>query len=211
MPRRHAVTVASLLSALILAAACGPRTGRSRVASAGEVAVPPAAATHVDSLVPRDTAIARFQATAKPVSALTNGYRSRDALVKAYARAIATRDTLTLARMAITRDEFAFLYYPTTPQGLPPYDLAPALMWFMLQQNSRKGLLHTLEERRTQLAHYRGHECPDSASHEGPNTVWGPCLVAYEQAPGDVVKERLFSQVIERDGKYKMLNFSNKL
>ena len=91
----------------------------------------------VDSFSPRDSSIQRFQKDVQPVARLENAYGSRDSLVAAYVRALAQRDTGALASMAVSRAEFAYLYYPTTAQGLPPYDLEPGLMWYLLRQTQR--------------------------------------------------------------------------
>ena len=96
--------------------------------------------THVDSILPRAEALRRFRQGTHPTDTLTSGAPSRDALVRAFVGALAARDTARLARLALDRNEFAYLYYPTAPQGLPPYDLPPDLMWFTLQTGSDKGL-----------------------------------------------------------------------
>ena len=54
------------------------------------------AATHVDSIVPRDVELTRFRAgLAEPVG-LTGGETSRDALVRHFMTALERRDTVAL-------------------------------------------------------------------------------------------------------------------
>ena len=98
----------------------------------------------VDSILTRDEALRRFRDGLPPVEVLEGGQESRDKLLAAFLRALAKRDTLALTSMAITSPEFAYLYYPTTPQGLPPYELEPGLMWHLLVQRSDRGLRRSL-------------------------------------------------------------------
>ena len=108
--------------------------------------------TVVDSIIPRDEALARFRSGSRIVAALEGGATSRAALVRAFAAALGAGDTTQLGRLALSRDEFAWLYYPTTPQSLPPYDLAPGLMWSLNELHGGRGL-------RSALAAYGGRLC----------------------------------------------------
>lgn len=165
----------------------------------------------VDSVIPREEALQRFQSGLRPPERLAGGAEGREELVDLFVTALEASDTAALAALTITRAEFAFLYYPTNPQSLPPYDLSPDLSWFLLETNGRKGLKHALEERGGRPLGYVDHVCIGEPSREGENTVWGPCVVRRVQAAGDTVTERLFGPIIERGGRYKFVNLSNKL
>jgi hypothetical protein len=165
----------------------------------------------VDSVVPRDVELARFRAGLEQPARLTGGASTRDALVRRFVRALERSDIAALTALTITRAEFAYLYYPSSPQARPPYDLSPDLMWFLLQANGHKGLLHALEERSGRPLGYVGHSCEDRPSREGANTVWGPCYVLRRQAGGEVVSERLFGLMLQRDGQFKFVSLANKL
>ncbi len=188
---------------LLAAALVGSGCDRTRQASAQPA--------HVDSVVRRAVALERFRAGMPPVESLSGGATSRDALVRQFVRALETRDTVALRRMALTKAEYAWLYYPTNPQGLPPYDLSPGLLWFMIESRGTRGLGHALEERGGRLLGYVGHDCDPTPSVEGANRVYGPCLVRRVEAPGDTVAERLFGLVIERGGRFKFISYANKL
>jgi hypothetical protein len=166
---------------------------------------------HIDSLVPRAEALRRFRSGTPRVDSLSGGVTSRDALVRGYVRAIEQRDTLVLRRLLLTRSEFAYLYYPTNPQGLPPYDLSPDLMWFMLSAGSEKGLTRVLAELGGQRLGYTGYVCDSVASRQGANTVWGPCAVHLRPKGGDSTSQRLFGLIVERDGRYKFVSYANKI
>jgi hypothetical protein len=165
----------------------------------------------IDSVIPRDEALRRFRTKLAPVEALEGGRGSRDSLVAAYLDALAARDTATLAAMAVSRAEFGYLYYPTTPQSRPPYNLAPELMWFLLDQRSDRGIRRVLQIYGGQDLTLLGYDCGPGESVEGENTVWGPCQVRFRLAEGDTVSQRLFSQIIRRSGRYKFLSYANKL
>jgi len=188
-------------AALPLAAACS-RSETPEAAATAQV---------VDSVVPREVALARFRTGLDSVDTLAGGQPSREALVRAFARAVAAQDTAALERMTLSRQEFAWLYYPANPQGLPPYDLSPDLMWFMLTERGRQGLQHLLAELGGRDLRYTGHSCDPVASHEGANTVYGPCLVRWVRAPGDTVSGRLFGLVIERHGRFKFVSYANRI
>jgi hypothetical protein len=165
----------------------------------------------IDSVIPREEALRRFRTNLEPVEALEGGRGSRDSLVAAYLDAFGARDTAALAAMAISRAEFGYLYYPSTPQGRPPYDLEPELMWFLLDQRSDRGIRKALEIYGGQDLTLLGYDCGPGESVEGENTVWGPCAVRFRRAEGDTVSPRLISQIIGRGGQYKFLSYANKL
>jgi hypothetical protein len=195
---------------LLGSAACGHPPETVRRVTAEEVASEHRA-VRIDSAAPRDVALRRFQEGSRRVDALAGGERSREALVRAYVRALERRDTTTLARLLLTRDEFAYLYYPTNPQGVPPYDLAPELMWFMSSQGSERGLARAMQERGGSPLGYLGHQCDGTPSREGENLVWGPCLVRRRLPDGRAGAERLFGLILERGGRYKFVSYANKL
>jgi len=179
---------------------------RGRAGSPG-----PSAAAHVDSAISWEEALRRFQAGLTAPSSLEGGATSRDLLVREFVEALAARDTARLLALEITRSEFAYLYYPTTPQSFPPYDLSPALLWFLVSENSRKGLMHALEERGGKPLRFVGYTCDGKPSVEAANRIWGPCMVRRVVRKGDTASERLFSRIIEREGRFKFLSYSNKL
>lgn len=202
------MTRAVLIAAVALfAGACN----RDRPAGAvADSASAPHTPQHVDSVVPREVAIERFREGTQQVTSFTGGAKSRDALVKAWVMAIEAADTTALKQMLINRDEFAWLYYPTALQGLPPYDLSPSLLWFMTDGQTSKGLRRLLEERAGKPMHFVGYTCDPKSTVEGENTVWGPCELRQVRAPGDTVSERLFGLIVERGGEWKFLSYKGR-
>jgi hypothetical protein len=84
-------------------------------------------------------------------------------------------------------------------------------MWFMLEQSSRKGQLHALQDRGGRPLGYVGHRCDATPSQQGRNTVWGPCVVRHRQSGSAEIEERLFALILERDGLFKFVSLANKL
>ncbi len=169
------------------------------------------AASTVDSVIPREEALRRFRDGIAPVEHLQGGESSREKLIAAYVGALEIRDTATVARLAISRAEFAWLYYPTTPQGLPPYDVEPALLWFLVHSRSDKGARRALSVYGGHEMKLLGHDCGQSGAREGDNTIWGPCTVRWIGDGGDTVSTQLLGQIIQRGPQYKVLSYSNGL
>jgi hypothetical protein len=165
----------------------------------------------VDSVVPRDTALARFQRSVPRVDSLTGGAPSRDELVRSFVIALEKQDSATLGSLLLTKSEFGWLYYPTNPEGLPPYSLTPQLMWFMLEGRSSQGYAKLMKLRAGKPLRMVSYRCEGEASQQGENTVWGPCPVLRGGERRDTISERLFGQIVERGGRYKFVSYANKL
>jgi len=166
------------------------------------------------SFTPDSTRLAQltaFREGTAEVHELQGGYPSREELVRGFLQALEAQDTASLRHLAIDRAEFGWIYYPTNPQARPPYDLDPSMLWFMTSQHSAKGLGKALAAVGGKRLQYAGHSCDSTVSHEGENTVYGPCLVRLVQAPGDTAQVRMFSLVIERHGRWKIVSYANKL
>lgn len=204
MSRRSIALIWSLLGSSVMVglAGCDQPPAEAK-------ANPPAASYTPDSV--RQAQLAAFRGEGPAVEELEGGKSSREELVRSYLSALETRDTALLKSMLLTQAEFAWIYYPTTAQGRPPYDLEPGLLYFMLTQHSGKGLGKALETLGGKHLAYAGHTCDPTASHEGENTIYGPCLVRAIQAPGDTAEGRLFGLVIERHGRWKFVSYANKL
>ena len=193
-----------MMLALLLSGVAGCDGSDARAEPAGAVRV-------VDSALPRNEALRRFREKVPPVDSLAGGAKSRDELVAAYLRALAATDTAALVRLAVTQSEFAWLYYPTTPLGKPPYDLEPGLMWFLHTQRSDRGLSKALQLYGGRPMSLVKYDCGLEASHEGENHVYGPCTVRWRTAEGDTLAVRLFNQILERDKRFKFLSYGNRM
>lgn len=163
-----------------------------------------------DSAIPRVDALRRFQTNLLPPEQLGGGFADRDSLVRFVFAAVQRGDTAALARVSISRAEFAFLYYPTTPRGLPPYSLGPGALWFFTDGHSQNGKARLLRAHAGTSLRFVSYACKGEPSLEGGNTVWGPCAVTYVTAKGDTTTERFANQILLRDGQYKVLAYADE-
>ncbi|MET0400017.1 MAG: hypothetical protein ABW277_24720 [Longimicrobiaceae bacterium] len=200
----------ALLALALPLAACG-EADRSSSASA-PASPPPAvqAAAYVDSARSVAEDLSRFREGLEPASALRGGAASRDALVRGFVAAVEAQDTAAAVRMVITRAEFAYLYYPHTPLVLPPREISPQLAWFLMLQNSEKGITRTFRRLGGRPLGYLGHACGARPAAQGPNRLWTGCEVRRVTEGGDTVSQVLFGGIVERDGRFKFVSYANE-
>ena len=182
-------------------------SGTGHAASREAVAVVEAPAVVSDSALSREESLRRFRDGLGRVESLAPVARSREELVQRFARAVETRDSATLGALVLSRAEFGWLFYPTTPQGLPPYDLAPGLMWDLLSRQSDRGIAYVLRRHGGRSFGLVDHTC-GTPSVEGDNRIWGPCLIRRHLADAEVAS-RLTGPIIERDGGFKFVSYTN--
>lgn len=166
----------------------------------------------VDSVFPIDEESRRFVATLDSVpTALREGADSRGTLVRRFVRALETRDTAELRRLVMQRDEFIALYYPHTRYTRRPHELAPALLWFQMENPSSRGLHRALERFGGRSLGYQGLRCPEVPRIEERNRIWEGCTVAVRGEDGVVAPRQLFGALLERDGTWKFLSYANAI
>lgn len=136
------------------------------------------------------------------------GPPSRDSLVRLFERALARRDTATLSRLELTREEFAYLYYPDSKMSRPPYELGPDMMWMQIQSQSNRGLQRLLANYGGRSLGIRALDCqpPDRENA----VLIHQCGVRTKGAP-DTTVTQLFGSIIERDGRFKFVGYANRL
>ncbi len=195
---------------LVILLVCASAIGACDGADERPAAAPVAGV--VDSALPIDTLLHRFRATvADTPSALVGGAPSRDALVRDLLAALERGDSARVAALALTKAEFAWLYYPHTRFTRPPYELGPDLLWLQLSANHAKGLVRLQRRLGNQRLRLEALLCPDSARAEGPNLVTEGCrvrLAVGDSAPREL---RLFGSLLSRDGRHKFVTYSNDL
>lgn len=164
----------------------------------------------VDSIFPIEEEIRRFRAVLGPdPGRLAGGAASLDALVERFERALVEADTAAFADMLMTRDEFGWLYYPTTIFTAPPYELAPSLVWFQVENGSSRGLGRLLDRLGGRPIEFTAYTCASEPLIQGLNRVWESCVVRFD-APDEEPRElRLFGSVLERDGVFKFVSYTN--
>ena len=164
----------------------------------------------VDSVFPPEEAMRRFRESLPAVSTLQHAEPTRDSLVRRFVRSIETRDTTALRAIVMTRAEFAYLYYPASPHARPPAQQPPALVWFLHAQNSEKGVGRALDRFGGRGMRVRGYTCAQPPRLEAENRIWDDCRLHVGRG-ADTATLRLFGGIIERDGRFKLLSYSNDL
>jgi hypothetical protein len=165
---------------------------------------------HVDSILPREEALRRFREGLTTPTALSHAVSTRKELIAAFVRAVEVNDTATLRRLTLSREEFAYFYYPSTPTSMPPYGLGPDVMWYLISENSNKGLGVVLEKLGGKRIPIQRHSC-DPAKAEGENRIYFPCRFVLQGPSGDEATARLFGPIVERGGRFKLLSLANTL
>lgn len=198
-PRSRAVA-----GALLLAACGGEPAPASRPAT--DTPAPPGVPS-VEQLV--DSALTAFRRDLPEVARLTGGASSRDALVQRFVQAGAARDTGALRDLLVTRAEFAWLYFPQARLARPPYGIDPGYLWLQMASNTDRDLPKALQ-RLPAGATAAGVACADSVVVEGPNRLHEGCLAIVARG-GRRDTLSLFGSILERDGRFKLLSFANRL
>lgn len=167
--------------------------------------------THVvDSILPIEEELRRFQEIlGPPPKSLAGGAHSRDDLVDRFARAVTLADTAALLDLLMTRDEFGWIYYPSSRFTTPPYELAPALIWFQIESNSSKGLGRLLTRLGGLPLDVASYECAPDPDVKGRNRIWRHCTVRVVPPAAEPFELKLFGSILERDGRFKFVSYGN--
>jgi len=163
----------------------------------------------VDSILPMEEHLRRFRTGLADTREFTSGAGSRDALVKSFMRSLESSDTTALVRLAASRAEFAYLVYPESPLSAPPYAQAPDLVWMRHAAASSTGLKRLLDRVPGTRLWLRSWSCSEPPVIEGANRIWRDCVVRYAPQGGVMQTMQLFSSIIERQGRYKVLSYAN--
>ena len=197
---------------LFAAAACTsePNPGSDSTGAAAPTTVSAVTPAYVDSILPIEEELRRFRADlADTARSLRGGTSSRDALVRRFVASIESTDTAAVRAMLLTAAEFAWLYYPTSLNATPPYELGPGLAWFQLQNGSSKGISRAWQRFAGRPLGVVGHECP-APVRQGDNTVWDGCRLV-RVVDGDTTSIRLFGTIVQHGGEFKFLSYANDL
>lgn len=165
----------------------------------------------IDSALPTDTLLRRFQAALEEPARLSPAASSREELTRRYLDAVARSDTATLRELHITRAEYAFLYFPESQMMRPPYELPPEVAWMLLSAESGKGIGAILRRFSGKPLELRGVRCPGEPLREGTNIVWRDCVVRYQDERGAERERPLFAAIIERAGEFKFFSYATPL
>ena len=193
-----------VLLATLTIGGCSPSEARE----AG-VAESPAAGA-IDSILPVEEALGRFQADLPQVEELSGGAASRDALVRRFLHAVEVQDTAALRSLVLTRAEYGWLYYPGSAFAREPYYQMPQLNWFLNVEDSQKGITRVVTRYGGTDLRSADYHCPQPERVDRQFTFWDRCVVAF-QHEGAEKRMRLFGSIVELDGHFKFYSFANDL
>lgn len=163
----------------------------------------------IDSILPVEEDIRRFQATLGPrPPGFRHGAATRRELVSAFVRALEQNDTTALVQLVVDRAEFGYLIYPTSPNASPPYRQSPELVWLSRSASTEKGLARLLDRFGGRPTSYSGYVCTGESEQHGPNTMWSGCAVT---RGSDGAPLKMFGPIVRHDGVYKFLSLTNGL
>lgn len=164
----------------------------------------------IDSILPVEEELRRFRVgVPDTLRRFEGGAASRDELVRSFVRGLAVSDTASLVRLTVSRAEFAWLVYPDSPLSKPPYRQAPDLVWMRHAAASGTGLERILERLGGSSVGLQSWACQEGPVTEGANRVWRDCEVRFEHGAAGPKTLRLFSSIIERHGRFKILSYAN--
>lgn len=180
-----------------------------RDTSAGELARTPPVGEG-GSPVSLDSALKLFRRGLEPIADLENAEPSLDRAVARLVESVKRSDTTALRAIVMSRREFAYLYYPTSPFTRAPTMQEPGLVWFLHVQNSQKGITRLLGRYGGKRVPLVRNDCAAPARVEGSNVLWDDCVQRLIVGH-DTVVIRLFGGIYERNGRFKIFSYSNDL
>jgi hypothetical protein len=194
-----------MLAGMTMLASC---SGTDAPAGSAAAAVTAAAKGDVvDSAITPEESLRRFRQGLVEPTGLTDGYSTREGLVRAFMRGVETNDTTSLRRMLVTPAEFAWYYYPNAPVSKVPYELPAGLAWFQIQGESSKGITKLLNDWGGMKLGYVSHTC--TPRQEGPNTIHAYCVEKFRT--GATNSAKLFGLILEVNGNFKFLSYASDL
>ncbi|MEO7522176.1 MAG: hypothetical protein ABIW79_10195 [Gemmatimonas sp.] len=186
-------------------------SGTSADSQSAHIAQVVASGGVVDSILPVDESLRRFRATIpEHPDTLRGASASLNALLSRLASAVSQRDSAALNAMVFDRAEFAWLYYSESAMSRPPYEAPPGLLWTGILASSDEGVKQLLSRFGGKPLRLHGVSCSPPRA-EGGNTVHERCEVRASVAGKSIGAIRLFGTVIERDGRFKFLGYTNAL
>jgi len=189
-------------AAALAAAACDP---------AGPAPASASSTLAADSALAVAEQLHRFRVGMTAPAGLEDAFPSPDSAVRALFRALEARDADGLARLVMTRAEFAYFYYPGNPRTLPPYELDPELMWMQVSANGAGGAEKLVDTYAGERLDYLDHACSGPEERYGTVVLHNGCAARFRRASGEEAEAVHFGGFIEHAGRYKLASYANDL
>lgn len=206
-------SAAAVTAGALAFSACGGKDAAASPADsqAAHIREVVAAGGVVDSILPISEQLRRFRADlADHPDTLRHASSSLDVLARRWGKAVATRDSTALNEMTLDRAEFAWIYYPGSKLSKPPYEAPPQLLWGQILANSDEGARHVITRFGGKQFVVESVTCPAPSDTTEASVVRSECRVKVKTASG-TLEDRLFGSIIEHQGRFKFLSYSNGL
>lgn len=141
---------------------------------------------------------------------LKNGFRTPEALCDAFLEALEKRDTARLYDLTLTQDEYLNWIWIEMPSSKPIFNIPLEFVWENNWRNSVKGAYRALYNyggKKLAFASLEFKEPDDE--YQSFKFKMKPLLTVVDSA-GKAYKLGYFSAIVEMNGLYKALNYTDK-
>lgn len=165
----------------------------------------------IDSVFPMEEMIRRFREGLPETRVLDGGAASRQELATQFVAALAKKDEPTLGRLTLSRAEFAWIFFPNTPNATRDNGLPPTLLWSQTVLASEKGISRALDRIGGGALTLDHLDCPNVPITQGAIRLHSGCVVRLTKADGSKFNGRLFGAMVEHAGRFKFAGYSNDM
>jgi hypothetical protein len=165
----------------------------------------------IDSVFPMPEMLRRFRAGLPAISSLRDGAPTKHNLVAQFVTALASSDRTRLGRLTLSRAEYAYVYFPNTPDVSRENGLTPQLGWDQVTLASEKGIGRALSRIGGTPATLNGILCADGPRKSGEMTLHPGCTVRLTFRDGTTFDGHLFGSIVEYAGRFKFVGYANDM
>jgi hypothetical protein len=138
---------------------------------------------------------------------LENTFESDEALARAVLEGVAKNDSEGLLRLAVTRDEYVRLVWPTLPVSRPEVGMPVDYVWQDTLTKSRGYLAQTLSQHGGKQYNLIRVESQGETTEHGTHTISRKTQLVVRDADQKEQTIRFFGSIIRQDGRSKVFSF----
>jgi len=165
----------------------------------------------IDSVFPMPEMLRRFREGLPETPALLHTASTRDALVRSFVAALASSDRSALGQLALSRAEFAYVYFPHVSDTSSDASLPPQREWDQLTLRSEKGIGRAMARLGGAGLALQSLACPSAPVVRGELTLHQGCTVRIGRSDSTLFSGHLFGTIVEQAGRYKFAGYSNDM
>ena len=139
--------------------------------------------------------------------ALDSGFESDEALVQAVLDGLHRRDAAGLLDLAVTREEFEDLVWPTLQVGRPEVGMPLDYVWDDTFSKSRRHLIQTVAAHGGRRYRLERVEFGGPVTHHGTHAIARETQLVVRDEDGQQRTLRLFGSIIRQDGRSKVFSY----